>query len=109
MHRGVGGDASQLDAARLERDDVQDVEARQAARRRHGPWLVAIVGAEPFMVRAAERGGNLGNITARLLAILEAVRAAELDTAVAEAVARDTPTVGAVRQRGRRISSPSAR
>lgn len=58
----------------------------------------AVPNAEPFLVRAAQRGGNLGNITARLLAILEAVPAADLDVAVAEAVARDTPTVGAVRQ-----------
>jgi hypothetical protein len=50
------------------------------------------------MIRAAERGGNLGNITARLLAVLDAVPATELDSAVAEAVERDTPTVGAVRQ-----------
>ena len=50
------------------------------------------------MLRAAERGGNLGNITARLLALLDATPAAELDLAVAEAVDRNTPTVGAVRQ-----------
>lgn len=54
--------------------------------------------AERLLVLAAERGANLGNITARLLAILDAVPAAELESAVAEAVARQTPHVGAVRQ-----------
>ncbi len=76
------------------------VESKARARRGRALDRLtrAVPHAEPFMVRAAERGGNLGNITARLLAILEAVPAAELDAAVAEAVARDTPTVGAVRQ-----------
>jgi hypothetical protein len=76
------------------------VEAKARARRGRALDRLtrAVPHAEPLMVRAAERGGNLGNITARLLAILDAVPAAELDAAVAEAVARDTPTVGAVRQ-----------
>jgi hypothetical protein len=76
------------------------VESKARARRGRALDRLtrAVPHAEPLMVRAAERGGNLGNITARLLAILEAVPAAELDAAVAEAVARDTPTVGAVRQ-----------
>ena len=76
--------------------------AEAKARARRGRALDrltrAVPHAEPLMVRAAERGGNLGNITGRLLAILDAVPAAELDAAVAEAVARDTPTIGAVRQ-----------
>jgi hypothetical protein len=54
--------------------------------------------AERLLMSAAERGANLGNITARLLAVLDAVPAAELEAAVAEAVERDTPHVGAVRQ-----------
>jgi hypothetical protein len=76
------------------------VESKARARRGRALDRLtrAVPHAEPLMVRAAERGGNLGNITARLLAILEAVPAAELDAAVAEVVARDTPTVGAVRQ-----------
>ena len=53
---------------------------------------------EQLLNSAAKRGGNLGNMTARLLAVLDAVPAVELDAAVAEAVQRDTPTVGAVRQ-----------
>ncbi|HLT00937.1 MAG TPA: hypothetical protein VK001_02115, partial [Geminicoccaceae bacterium] len=75
-----------------------EVKARARRGRALDRLTRAVPHAEPLMVRAAERGGNLGNITARLLAILDAVPAAELDAAVAEAVARDTPTVGAVRQ-----------
>jgi len=76
------------------------VEYKARARRGRGLNRLtrAVPHAEPFMIRAAERGGNLGNITARLLALLDALPAAELDVAVAEAVAHDTPTVGAVRQ-----------
>jgi hypothetical protein len=76
------------------------VEAKARARRGRALDRLtrAVPHAEALMIRAAERGGNLGNITARLLATLDAVPAAELDAAVAEAVERDTPTVGAVRQ-----------
>ena len=54
--------------------------------------------ASRLLIKAAERGLNLGNTTARLLAVLDVVSAAELDEAIAEAVERDAPTVGAVRQ-----------
>jgi len=76
------------------------VQSKARARRGRGLDRLtrAVPHAEPLLARAAERGGNLGNLTARLLALLDAVPAAELDTAAAEAVARDTPTVGAVRQ-----------
>jgi transposase len=75
-----------------------EVKARARRGRALDRLTRAIPHAEPLLMRAAERGGNLGNITARLLAVLDAVPAAELDAAVAEAVTRDTPTVGAVRQ-----------
>jgi len=58
----------------------------------------AVPHTERFMVLAAQRGGNLGNMTSRLLALLDAVTAEELDAGVAEAVERETLTVGAVRQ-----------
>jgi hypothetical protein len=78
------------------------VLAQQKARARKDRGLDrlsrAVPSAQRLLARAAERGSNLGNITARLLATLEAVTAAELESAVAEAVERDTPTVGAVRQ-----------
>jgi transposase len=54
--------------------------------------------AQSLLISAAERGANLGNITTRLLAILDAVPPAELEAAVAEAVACNTPQVSAVRQ-----------
>ena len=46
----------------------------------------------------AERGGNIGNITFNLSRLLEAHAAEDIDAAVAEAIARGTPHVGAVRQ-----------
>jgi transposase len=85
-------------------EDPSHIQAlvEQKARARRGRGLDRLTRAVPhaqaLLVQAAERGGNLGNITARLLATLEAVPAAELDAAVAEAVAHETPTVGAVRQ-----------
>jgi hypothetical protein len=40
----------------------------------------------------------MGSIVSRLLTILDAVTASELEAAVAQAIASDTPHVGAVRQ-----------
>jgi transposase len=76
------------------------VEHKARARRGRGLDRLtrAVPHAQTLLVQAAERGGNLGNITARLLAVLDAGPATELDAAVAEAVANETPTVGAVRQ-----------
>jgi hypothetical protein len=54
--------------------------------------------AQALLARAAERGSNLGSITSSLLRLLELVSAAELEQAVAEAVADEMPTLGAVRQ-----------
>ena len=47
---------------------------------------------------AAERGSNLGSMTARLLTLLDRVGSTELEAAIADAVARDVPNVGAIRQ-----------
>ncbi|MFZ5862835.1 MAG: IS21 family transposase [Nitrospirota bacterium] len=46
----------------------------------------------------AERGGNIGSYTRRLTVLLERFSANELDAAIATALDRDTPHVGAVRQ-----------
>ncbi|ACY13713.1 IS21 family transposase [Haliangium ochraceum] len=75
------------------------VEFKARARRSRGLDRLAraVPPAEQLLRLAAERGGNLGNITARLLALLDAVPAAELERAVAEAVEKQLPTVGAVR------------
>ncbi len=85
-------------------EDPQHIAAlvadKSLARRHRGQnrLVRAVPHAEQLLASAARRGGNLGNITSRLLAVLDAVPAAELDAAVAEAVVNDTPTVGAVRQ-----------
>lgn len=46
----------------------------------------------------AERGGNIGSHTARLNRLLERFSPAELDAAIAEALARQTPHIGAIKQ-----------
>jgi hypothetical protein len=50
-----------------------------------------------LLTRAAERGHNLGSITAALLRLLERYGAAELEAAIAEALSRDVPHPNAVR------------
>lgn len=79
--------------------EVLENEKAQARRHRGIQRLVrAAPSAERLLARAAERGLNLGSMTARLLVMLQAVPAAELELAIAEAVRRDLPTLGAVRQ-----------
>jgi len=58
----------------------------------------AVPSAQQLLEAAALRGANMGNVVSRLLAILDAVRASELEAAVAQAIASGTPHVGAVRQ-----------
>jgi transposase len=76
------------------------VEAKRTARKHRGIQRLARAApsAEALLARAAERGDNLGSITARLLRLLEVVTPAELEEALADAIARDMPTLGAVRQ-----------
>lgn len=74
-------------------------EKRRARRHRALDRLSAAAPSVTALLQlAAERGGNLGNITARLLVVLDQVGADELDAAIRIAVERDAPTVGAVRQ-----------
>jgi transposase len=72
------------------------------AKARKGRGLQRLTKAVPsallLLQSAAERGANMGSITQQLLTILDATPAAELEAAVAQAVARATPHVGAVRQ-----------
>ena len=75
-----------------------DQKARARSSRGLDRLARAAPSAKALLARAAERGHNLGNITARLLAVLDAVPAAELEDAIAEAVLSDAPSVGAVRQ-----------
>jgi hypothetical protein len=48
-------------------------------------------------MRAAERDGNLGTITAALLRLLERYGAADLEAAILDALERDVPHPNAVR------------
>ena len=50
-----------------------------------------------MLLRAAERGANLGAITAGLLRLLDRYGAAELQAAILEALERDVPHPNAVR------------
>ena len=72
------------------------------ARAREARGLDRLASAAPsaksLLERAAERGGNLGNITSRLLVLLDVVPAAELDIAITEAIAKGATHVGAVQQ-----------
>jgi transposase len=58
----------------------------------------AVPSAQQLLADAAARGANMGSVVARLLALLDAVPASELEAAVAQAIVSDTPHVGAVRQ-----------
>lgn len=73
-------------------------KARARASRGLDRLARAVPSATRLLALAAERGGNLGNITSRLLAVLDAVPSGELEAAVAEAVLQGAPSVGAVRQ-----------
>lgn len=83
-------------AVRLNRIRVSALIKHKAkARRGRGLERSARVAPsiEPLLQLAADSGMNLGNIVARLLVMLEAVPAAELEAAIALAVARNTPNV----------------
>lgn len=75
------------------------VEHKRAARRHRGTDQLAKVAPESqtLLLRAAERGDNLGAITAALLRLLERYGAAELDAAIREAIERGVPHPNAVR------------
>jgi len=72
------------------------------AKARRGRGLQRLTKAAPSALQllqsAAERGANLGSLTRQLLVMLDVTPAAELEAAVAQAVSRGTPHVGAVRQ-----------
>lgn len=71
---------------------------RQARRHRGQDRLVqAAPNSRELLTRAAERGDNLGSITAALLRLLDRYGAAELETAIAEALERGVPHPNAVR------------
>lgn len=76
------------------------VEVKRGARRQRGMGRlqVAAPSCNRLLQRAAERGLNLGNITSRLLELLDEYGAVELDAAVTEINSREVVHVQSVRQ-----------
>jgi hypothetical protein len=67
------------------------VETKRAARRHRATDRLAQAApaSRTFLTGAAERGHNLGNITATLLQLLERYGASQLDAAIVEALERN--------------------
>jgi transposase len=84
-------------------EDASHIQAltddKRAARQHRGADRLAQAApaSQDLLMRAAERGANLGAITAALLRLLERYGAAPLQTAIGEALARDVPHPNAVR------------
>src|SRR5271167_2152825 len=79
---------------------VQALVAWQRQGRRHratNRLAQAAPASRTLLVRAAERGDNLGSITASLVQLLERYGASQLDVAIIEALERDVPHPNAVR------------
>ncbi|MGD0107715.1 MAG: IS21 family transposase [Rhodopila sp.] len=79
---------------------VQALVAWKAQARRHRATdrlAQATPASQILLVRAAERGDNLGSITAALLQLLERYGASQLDAAINEALERGVPHPNAVR------------
>src|SRR5262249_6207040 len=79
---------------------IDALVAHKHAARRHRATnhVVATAPAvETLLVRAAERGDNLGSITSTLMQLLARYGAAELQADIVEALARDVPHSNAVR------------
>lgn len=75
------------------------VREKHAARRHRATDHLALAApaSQTLLVRAAERGDNLGSITASLMRLLARYGAAELQAAISEALIRDVPHPHAVR------------
>src|SRR5271167_1732789 len=75
------------------------VEQKRAARQHRATDRLAHVApaSQTLLVRAAERGANLGAITAALIRLLDRANAADLQAAILEALERDVPHPNAVR------------
>ena len=79
---------------------IAELTARKRQARQHR-GIDRLARAAPnsaeLLTRAAERGDNLGSITAALLRLLDRYGAAELEAGIAEALAREVPHPNAVR------------
>jgi transposase len=80
-------------------EDQTLVESKQRARRHRAADRLARAApaSRALLIAAAERGNNLGNITAALLQLLERYGPRQLDAAIVEALERDVPHPTAVR------------
>jgi transposase len=79
---------------------IAELAARKRQARQHrgtDRLAQAAPNSRALLTRAAERGHNLGSITAALLRLLERYGAAELEAGIAEALDRDVPHPNAVR------------
>ena len=87
--------------AQIEQDDhLQALVAHKRAARQHRATdrLAQVAPAsQDLLLRAAERGANLGAITTGLMRLLDRYGAAELQVAIREALDRDVPHPNAVR------------
>lgn len=74
-------------------------EVKRRARQHSGLSRLsrAVSNADAFLDAVARRGGNLGNVTSRLLHYVNLYGADEVVASLAEALDRGTPHVGAVR------------
>jgi hypothetical protein len=83
------------DAAHLQAlaDDKRAARQHRATDR----LAQAAPASQALLARAAERGANLGAITADLLRLLDRTSAADLQAAILEALERDVPHPNAVR------------
>jgi transposase len=78
--------------------DALVAEKRAARQHRATDHLAqAAPASQTLLVRAAERGDNLGTITATLMRLLARYGAAELEAAIIEALERNVPHPNAVR------------
>jgi len=76
------------------------VEMKREARRHRGMDRLhqAAPNSRDLLLRCAERGHNLGSVTAGLLRLLGRFGATEMEHAIAEALHQDAPHLAAVRQ-----------
>lgn len=84
-----------------DRAHVEQLEEEKSAARAHrgiDRVTKAAPSAKAFLATVAARNDNLGSVVSALLRILESTTAAELEAALAEALAKERVHVGAVRQ-----------
>jgi transposase len=103
------------DAQVEQSDHIQALIDHKRAARQHRATdhlVKAAPASQTLLMRAAERGANLGTITAALMRLLGHTSAADLQAAILEALERDVPHPNAVRlalarQREQRGQPPS--